>query len=103
LQEEVNAKTKQLKSSYIETIFALAKAAEFRDEDTGEHIRRISYYAKLLSESLNLNSDFSETIFYAAPMHDIGKIGIPDNILLKPGPLTDSEWEILKNHTLYGR
>jgi putative two-component system response regulator len=102
LQEEVNAKTKQLKSSYIETIFALAKAAEFRDEDTGEHIRRISYYAKLLSESLNLNSDFSETIFYAAPMHDIGKIGIPDNILLKPGPLTDSEWEILKNHTLYG-
>ena len=102
LQEEVNAKTKQLKSSYIETIFALAKAAEFRDEDTGEHIRRISYYAKLLSESLNLNSEFSETIFYAAPMHDIGKIGVPDNILLKPGPLLEGEWEILKNHTLYG-
>mgnify|MGYP005810666071 CR=1 FL=1 len=102
LKCDVEIKTEQLKNSYIETIYALARAAEFRDEDTGEHIKRISYYSKLLSECLNLDKEFSNTIFYAAPMHDIGKIGIPDNILLKPGPLNKEEWMILKNHTLYG-
>ena len=102
LRSDVESKTEQLKTSYIDTIFALSRAAEFRDEDTGEHIRRISYFAKLLSENLNLDYEFSNAIFYAAPMHDIGKIGVPDSILLKPGPLDKNEWEILKSHTLYG-
>lgn len=77
-------------------------AAEYKDEDTGDHIIRIGQYCSLIAEKLNLSEEFIDTIYYASPMHDIGKIGIPDKILLKPGKLTNVEFETIKTHTLIG-
>ena len=81
----------------------LTNAAEHRDTDTGKHVRRISYLAAALSRAMNLDAEFVDTIFYASPMHDIGKIGIPDSVLLKPGPLSSSEWAIMRTHTTLGK
>jgi putative two-component system response regulator len=100
--DEIESAHREIKESYIETIYRLTLAAEFKDEDTATHIKRISYYCKLLSEHLGQPGDFLETIFYAGPMHDIGKIGIPDSILLKPGKLTSEEFEVIKTHTTIG-
>jgi putative two-component system response regulator len=92
----------ELKDSYIDSIHRLVMAAEYKDEDTGDHIVRIGRYCTLLAEKLNLSAEFIETINYAAPMHDIGKIGIPETILLKPGKLTEDEFDVIKTHTLIG-
>ncbi|WP_136806587.1 HD domain-containing phosphohydrolase [Desulfosediminicola flagellatus] len=92
----------QVKASSLETIHRLAKASEFRDKDTGTHIMRMSYYSAMIAKTLGLDSSFVETILYAAAMHDIGKIATPDNVLLKPGKLDGSEWEIMKKHTVFG-
>ncbi|MDP2157815.1 MAG: HD domain-containing phosphohydrolase, partial [Nitrospirota bacterium] len=100
--EELGSAHQEIKESYIETIYRLTLAAEFKDEDTATHIKRISYYTKLLCENLGQSAEVCETMFYAGPMHDIGKIGIPDNILLKPGKLTSEEFEIIKSHTTIG-
>ncbi|MCB1193666.1 MAG: response regulator [Leptospiraceae bacterium] len=102
LEERVHEKTQELRNSYIETITTLCNAAEFKDEETGQHVKRISYYCKLISEALGMDSKFSELMFYSSPMHDIGKIGIPDHILLKKTPFTPEEWEIMKSHSTYG-
>lgn len=91
-----------IKAGYIDTIFRLTLAAEYKDGNTGNHIRRTSHYAKALSLELGLDKDFAETMYYAMPMHDIGKVGIPDAILLKPGPLTAEEWAVMKEHTTIG-
>ena len=91
-----------LKESYVDSIHRLVMASEFKDEDTGDHIIRIGEYCSCMAEKLNLSPEFKETISYAAPMHDIGKIGIPDIILLKPGKLTHDEFEIIKTHTQIG-
>jgi len=91
-----------LKESYIDSIHRLVMAAEYKDEDTGGHIVRIGQYCSLLAEKLNLSKEYKETIYYAAPMHDIGKIGIMDKILLKPGKLTHLEFETMKTHTQIG-
>lgn len=99
---DIESAHQEIKSSYIETIHRLTLAAEFKDEDTATHIKRISYYCKTLAEQLGQGSEFCETIFYAGPMHDIGKIGIPDSILLKPGKLTPEEFESIKSHTTIG-
>jgi putative two-component system response regulator len=80
----------------------LTRAAEYKDEDTGAHVRRISYYSRELARRLGLNEDFVDKIFFASPMHDIGKIGIPDHILLKPGSFTPDEWEVMKGHAAMG-
>ncbi len=101
-KDEVETAHSQTKESYIETIYRLTLAAEYKDEDTASHIRRISEYCKVLSERLGTPDDFIETIYYASPMHDIGKMGIPDSILLKPGKLTQEEFEIMKGHTTIG-
>ncbi|MBI5027046.1 MAG: response regulator [Nitrospirae bacterium] len=93
---------KKIKFGYIETIYRLTLAAEYKDEDTATHIKRISYYSRLLAEHLRLPDEVYETIFYASPMHDVGKIGIPDSILLKPGKLTPEEWDVMKTHTTMG-
>jgi putative two-component system response regulator len=85
-----------------EMILRLSKAAESKDVDTGDHIARIGFYARRISQELGLSEDFIETITFASSMHDIGKIGIPDRILLKPGDLTPEEFEIMKTHTLIG-
>jgi putative two-component system response regulator len=102
LEEQVRERTAQLRESYIETIFALTRAAEYKDEETGAHVQRISHYTRTLAEKLGMNGEFVDTIFYASPMHDIGKLAIPDHILLKPGAFTAEEWETMKTHTTLG-
>ncbi|MBU2552287.1 MAG: HD domain-containing protein [Proteobacteria bacterium] len=92
----------EVKASYFDTINRLVLAAEYKDEDTGDHIVRLSLYSTLIAEKLGLSSEEIEIIFYAAPMHDVGKIGIPDSILMKPAKLTPEEFEIMKTHTTIG-
>lgn len=77
-------------------------AAEYKDEDTGTHIQRMSHYSATVARHMKLDENTVETILYAAPMHDVGKIGIPDLILLKPDKLNPLEWEIMKQHTVIG-
>ena len=102
LEQRVRERTADLQESYLETIFTMMRAAEHKDEDTGAHVQRISYYSRELARMLGLDEEFVDTIFFASPMHDIGKIGIPDHILLKPGALTPEEWEVMKGHTSMG-
>lgn len=102
LEQRVQARTAELQESYLETIFTMTRAAEYKDEDTGAHVQRISYYSRELAGMLGQDGEFIDKIFFASPMHDIGKIGIPDRVLLKPGPLTPEEWEIMKGHALMG-
>ncbi len=102
LEERVQERTAELQESHQETIFTMIRAAEYKDEDTGTHVQRIGYYCAEISEKLGLSSGFRETIFFASPMHDVGKMGIPDRILLKPGKLTEKEWEVMKGHAIQG-
>jgi len=109
LEETVRRRTsdladalKMLKNMSREVVERLTAAAELRDEDTGMHISRIGRYAKLLARTLGMDAEFVDTISTASAMHDIGKIGIPDSILLKPGALAAAEFEIIKTHTLIG-
>ncbi len=99
---ELEEMHRQVRESYIEMILKLAIAAEYKDPDTGSHILRISDYATQLGKAVGLTPEEIEMLRYASPMHDIGKIGIPDKILQKPGKLTSEEWEIMKQHTLIG-
>ncbi len=100
--EKLDRAHKKVKFGYMETIYRLTLAAEYKDEDTGLHLKRISFYTRELASELGMDRVFVESIFYASPMHDVGKVGIPDNILLKPGKLAPDEWEIMKNHTIIG-
>lgn len=109
LEAEVEKRTRQLtlafeqiKKSSLDTILRLIKASEYRDEDTGVHIIRMSNYSAIISEKMGLPAKAIESILYASPMHDIGKIGIPDKILLKAGKLNEYEWGIMKQHTVFG-
>ncbi|MDR0549834.1 MAG: response regulator [Deltaproteobacteria bacterium] len=92
----------KLRGASLETIFRLSRAAEFKDEDTGAHIISMSRISARLAQRLGLSASTVESILYASPMHDIGKIGIPDRILLKNGPLNEEEWPIMRLHTVYG-
>lgn len=103
LERQVDEKTLQVRQQCIATVMTLARAAEYRDESTGGHVNRISHYTVALAEMLGLDSEFRDQIFYASPMHDIGKLAIPDHILLKPGLLTKNEWAIMQTHTTLGR
>lgn len=100
--EELVAALKELKEANLEVIYRLVRASEYRDEDTGEHIKRIGYYAKTLATELKLGEEFMEIISFASTMHDIGKVGISDTILLKQGKLTSDEFDIIKKHTIIG-
>jgi len=100
--KELQASNRELQSAYHDTIHRLVLAAEYKDEDTGDHIVRMSRYSALIAEELGLPDKEAQDIFYAAPMHDVGKIGIPDNILMKPGKLTDEEFDRMKTHTSIG-
>ena len=102
LEDRVTERSMRLTDSYRGTIAALARAASYRDEETGGHVQRISHYCVELAQALGMGSDFCECIYYASPMHDIGKIAIPDRILLKPGKLNAGEWEIMKTHAPLG-
>lgn len=102
LEAEVRERTQDLKNMSNEMVRKLTAAAEFRDIDTGAHISRIGFYASKLAAAMDMPIDFIETITFASALHDIGKIGIPDNILLKPGPLTGDEIEIMRTHPAIG-
>ncbi len=102
LEEQVAARTQALREAYKDTIVTMVRAAEFKDEETGRHVQRISYYCRDLAEELGMGDQFCEEIFYASPMHDIGKIAIPDAILLKPDKLTPEEWRVMQGHAAYG-
>jgi putative two-component system response regulator len=91
-----------VKSASKEIVERLADVAEYRDTDTGEHIKRIGLYAQRISVAMNMPEEFVEEIAFASILHDMGKVGIPDNILLKPGPLTPEEFELMKTHTVIG-
>lgn len=102
LEEAVRARTEELRRTQKQVVQRLGRAAEYRDEETGSHILRVSHVAELLAHSLGGRDEECELILHASPMHDIGKIGIPDSILLKPGKLDADEWEIMKRHTTIG-
>jgi putative two-component system response regulator len=110
LEAEVVRRTEQVRLAFgkierasLGTIYRLSRAAEYKDEDTGSHIQRMSHYSAAVARKMGLNERTVEAILYAAPMHDIGKIGIPDRILLKPGKLNPDEWATMKQHTVIGQ
>jgi len=98
LEMAVLERTQDLRNMSNEMVQKLITAAEFRDTDTGAHIARIGFYANKMAEALDMPMDFIENITFASPLHDIGKIGIADNILLKPGPHTPDECKIMQTH-----
>ena len=102
LEQRVLKRTAELQESYLETIFTMTRAAEYRDEDTGSHVQRISHYCQALAIKLGQDDAFVDDIFFASPMHDIGKIGIPDHILLKPGGFNPEEWSVMRTHAEMG-
>lgn len=102
LEEMVHRRTEELHASRLEIIQRLSRAAEYKDNETGLHIYRISHYARLLAVASNLNPAQVDLIYTAAPMHDVGKIGIPDKILLKSGRLDPDERAIMQQHTIIG-
>lgn len=102
LEATVSKRTKELRESQLDIIRRLAQAAEFRDNDTGIHIIRMSQYCVKFGEALGFNEIKCELLLNASPLHDVGKIGIPDSILLKPGRLTKEEFEIMKTHATIG-
>jgi two-component system response regulator RpfG len=102
LEHMVEDATREVREREKETLLRLARAGEFRDEETGYHLIRMSRYSRLIANTLGLGHDEAETVELAAPLHDIGKIGIPDGILLKPAKLDDSEWEVMRRHPVIG-
>lgn len=92
----------KLEKSYHDAIFMLGEAGHFNDDETGDHIWRMAAYSALLAKEFGWNEEDVELLGYAAPMHDTGKIGIPDAILRKPGKLDENEWQIMKRHCEYG-
>lgn len=102
LESAVRQRTEELYKTQLEIVRRLGRAGEFRDNETGMHVIRMSKGAQLLALAAGLDADHAERILYAAPMHDIGKIGIPDRILLKPGKLDADEWRVMKTHVTIG-
>lgn len=102
LEKKVKERTIELRSTRLEIVQCLGHAAEYKDNETGMHIIRMSKISEMLGNVVGLNEHASDLLLNASPMHDIGKIGIPDNILLKPGKLDSKEWEIMKTHTTIG-
>lgn len=99
---ELVASKEKLKEGYLDSIRRLTVVAEYKDEDTASHIKRISYYCAFLAKNLGYSEEESEMFYYASPMHDIGKVAIPSDILLKPGGLSPEEFALMKTHTTIG-
>jgi putative two-component system response regulator len=109
LEKQVQERTAQLvesqdkiKKGFIASIQRLTVVAEYKDEDTALHIKRVSYYCSFMAKNLGWSEEDTETIFYASPMHDIGKVGIPSDIILKPAKLNPEEFALMKTHTTMG-
>jgi len=101
--KQLEATNSELKETRMEIIRRLGKAAEYKDNETGKHVIRVGLYSGLLAEKLELDEETVELIRICSPMHDLGKIGIPDYIMKKMGPLDTDEWQIMKKHTSIGR
>jgi len=102
MESNLIEKLQMIEQTQVEVIIRLGKAAEFRDDETGRHIERIAAYVNLITEKLGMNREQRTMMQYAAPMHDVGKIGIPDGVLMKAGKLTEDEFKIIKLHTVIG-
>lgn len=102
LEELVSARTRELVDTQLEIVRRLGRASEYRDNETGLHILRMSKIAARLAKQKGLSADECNLILSASPMHDIGKLGIPDTILLKPGKLDEEEWKVMRSHTTIG-
>lgn len=102
LERRIDLRAAELERSSRETIRTLIRAASYRDDDSGAHVKRIGLYASLLAERLGMDEPFCSAIGLASQLHDIGKIGIPDRILVKTGALTDEEWAVMQTHSEIG-
>lgn len=110
LESRVQEQVRQITRGHLSTIFAMSKLTESRDPETGEHLERMREYCKILASQLStmsmyasdLDKSYIDNIYWASPLHDIGKVGIPDHILLKPGKLTGDEFEVVKTHSTIG-
>lgn len=100
--EAERRRTKELEKSYYDTLLRLMHASQYKDEETGAHVQRLSHYSKAMAIHLGLGDDEAELIFTAAPMHDVGKIGVPDAVLLKNGALDSEEWQVMRKHPSMG-
>ena len=100
--EDLRAALRKIETATRDTIYRLSRAAECKDEDTGAHVQRVGHYAAAIARRTGQTAEFVDILMYAAPMHDVGKIGIPDRILLKPGKLDAEEWRIMRTHTEIG-
>lgn len=102
LEQKVAERTAELTDSRLDIIWKLGKAGEHRDEQTGNHVVRVGCYCRVLAQALHLDREFVEMLFLASPLHDIGKIGVPDGVLRKRGRLNDDEWAVMKQHCKIG-
>ena len=102
LEERIRTRTDELDRARLDIIWRLAKVGEFKDEETGGHVVRVGCYSRMLSEQIGMNRTFVEAIFLTSPLHDVGKLGVPDTILLKPGKLTSEEHKIMETHCEVG-
>ncbi|TWT34321.1 HD domain-containing phosphohydrolase [Blastopirellula retiformator] len=102
LEQMVLDQSAELAASRLDVIWRLGKAAEMRDEEMGRHVIRVGAYARTIAATMGLDQKFVDDLFLAAPLHDVGKIGVPDYILLKPGKLNKEEWEMMKRHCELG-
>jgi putative two-component system response regulator len=103
LEEAVRARTAELEASRIEVVHCLARAVEYRDDQTGRHVERVGRYAGIIARGMGFEAEFCRTISLAAQLHDIGKIGIPDHVLMKPSALTPFEYERIREHAAVGK
>lgn len=95
-------KNNELEQAYTDTMLRLARASRYKDEETGAHIERLSHYAQSMALFVGWDPSRAQGLFAVAPMHDVGKIGVPDAVLGKNGPLTEEEWEAIKRHPILG-
>ncbi len=102
LESEVIKRTEEIRETQFEIVQRLGAAGELRDNETGAHVKRMSHICRLLASKHGLGKDFSTLLLYASTMHDVGKIGIPDSILLKSGKLTPEEWQVMQQHPKIG-
>ena len=103
LEREVRQRTRQLERAQQQIVHALGRAAEFRDDDTGHHVYRVGRYARIIGERLGISDQHLDLLEQAAQLHDVGKIGIPDEILLKQGKLLPEEFEVMRQHSQFGK
>jgi len=100
--EAEKRKSRELEQAHYESLLRLTRAMRYKDDESAAHIERLSHYTKVIAQHLGLNNQDADLIAAAAPMHDVGKIGVPDVILLKKGPLDSEEWKVMKNHAALG-